>query len=103
MLILLVYDSIGKLVDIPNYSDYFIAEMYYVNPDWPVHNTKYWRTFADGSKWRYIMTDMDFGLGLYSQSTKMNCTGYFTPLSYGPTTIGHSDDLCKMLTTGGIL
>ena len=66
----LVYDSIGKLVDIPNYSDYFIAEMYYVNPDWPNHNTKYWRSFADTSRWRYIMTDMDFGLGLYSQVYK---------------------------------
>lgn len=67
----LVYDSISKLVDIENYSDYFISEMYYVNPDWPHHNTKYWRTYADGSKWRYIMTDLDFGLGLYSQ-TNMN-------------------------------
>jgi hypothetical protein len=66
----LVYDSIGKLVDISNYSDYFIAEMYYVNPDWPNHNTKYWRSFADTSRWRYIMTDMDFGLGLYSQVYK---------------------------------
>ncbi len=66
----IVYDSIGKLVDIHNYSDYFIAEMYYVNPDWPNNNIKYWRADADTSRWRYIMTDLDFGLGLYSQTYK---------------------------------
>jgi hypothetical protein len=65
-----VYDSIGKLVDVHNYSDYFIAEMYYVNPDWPNNNIKYWRSYADHSRWRYIMTDTDFGLGLYSQVYK---------------------------------
>ncbi len=65
----LVYDSIGKLVHLGNYTDYFIAEMYYVNPDWPNNNIKYWRSFADTSRWRYIMTDVDPGLGLASQVT----------------------------------
>jgi hypothetical protein len=64
----LVYDSIGKLVHIGNYTDYFIAEMYYVNHDWPNNNIKYWRSFADPSRWRYIMTDTDPGLGLASQA-----------------------------------
>jgi hypothetical protein len=64
------YDSIGKLVDIYNYTDYFIAEMYYVNPDWPNNNIKYWRSYTDTSRWRYIMTDTDFGMGLYSEVYK---------------------------------
>jgi hypothetical protein len=60
------FDSISKLVNISNYSDYFITEMYFANFDWPNHNTKYWRTTADTSRWRYILTDIDFGLGLYA-------------------------------------
>jgi hypothetical protein len=63
------FDSISKMVDIANYTDYFIAQMYYVNPEFPRHNTKYWRATADTSKWRYIMTDLDFGLGLYSYAS----------------------------------
>jgi len=63
----LVYDSISKLLDISNYTDYFIAEMYYVNSDgWPMHNTKYWRAANDTARWNYIITDTDFALGLYS-------------------------------------
>ncbi|MCF8369188.1 MAG: CotH kinase family protein [Bacteroidales bacterium] len=62
----IVYDSVSKLVDIENYTDYFIAEMFYVNHDWPGHNTKYWRERKEGSKWRYILTDVDFGFGSIS-------------------------------------
>jgi len=63
------YDSISKMVNMRNYTDYFIAQMYYVNPEFPRHNTKYWRSDADTSRWRYIMTDLDFGMGLYSNAS----------------------------------
>ena len=65
----LVFDSISKLVDIENYTDYFIAQMFFVNHDWPVHNTKYWRKRDDKGIWRYILTDTDFGFGLISNVT----------------------------------
>ena len=65
----LVYDSISKLVNIDNYTDYFIAEMYFVNHDWPLHNTKYWRKRVVDGIWRYILTDTDFGFGLISNVT----------------------------------
>lgn len=63
------YDSLSKLLDIENYSDYFITEMYYTNLDWPRHNTKYWRKRDAGGKWRYILSDVDFGLGLFHSPT----------------------------------
>ena len=66
----LTVDSISKLLDIDNYTDYFITEMFYVNPDWPNNNIKCWRENNETSKWRYIMTDTDFGFGLYSYVTK---------------------------------
>ena len=63
-------DSISKLLDISNYTDYFIAEMFYVNPDWPNNNIKCWRENNATSRWRYIMTDTDFGYGLFTSPTK---------------------------------
>jgi len=60
------YDSLSKLVDIENYTDYFIAGMFFANTDWPRHNTKYWRKDDDTSRWRHIQSDTDFGFGLYS-------------------------------------
>lgn len=60
------YDSVSKLIDLQNFTDYFIAEMYFINPDWPNNNIKYWRKNDDTSRWRYIITDIDPGLGLWS-------------------------------------
>lgn len=63
------YDSLTKLVDIENYADYFASETYYVNNDWLgdwTNNIKFWKEKKQGRKWRYIMWDTDFGLGLSS-------------------------------------
>ncbi|MFH2140820.1 MAG: CotH kinase family protein [Bacteroidota bacterium] len=58
------YDSATTMLDIENFCDYFIAETYYVNWDWPQNNVKYWRERKPGARWRYILTDVDMGLGL---------------------------------------
>ncbi len=57
------YDVVKTLLDIENFCDHFITQTYYVNWDWPQNNIKYWKSQKPGSKWRYIVTDMDFGLG----------------------------------------
>ncbi|MBN3035917.1 MAG: CotH kinase family protein [Bacteroidales bacterium] len=64
------YDSTAKLLDIANYTDYFLSEIFYTNADWPNNNIKYWRKNDDTTRWRYIITDSDFGLGLYSSPNK---------------------------------
>ncbi|MCD4745198.1 MAG: CotH kinase family protein, partial [Bacteroidales bacterium] len=66
----IVYDSINAMLNIENYTDYFISEMFYVNPDWPNHNIKYWKSHNDTSRWKYMMTDLDPGLGLYYYPAK---------------------------------
>ena len=65
------YDSLSKLLDIKNYTDYFMSEIYYKNQDWPNNNIKYWRPKTADGKWRYIMFDTDAGLGM-AGSTSYN-------------------------------
>jgi len=63
------YEVVKQMWDIENYADYFIAETYYVNNDWIgawTNNIELWRERKAGAKWRYILWDMDFGLGLAS-------------------------------------
>lgn len=63
------YDSATKMLDIENYCDYFITETYYINNDWLgdwTNNIKFWRPQTPQGKWRYILWDTDFGIGLYS-------------------------------------
>ncbi len=66
------YDSVTSMLDIENFCDYFIAQTYYVNWDWPQNNIKYWRERKPGAKWRYILTDVDMGLGLFGGNFSTN-------------------------------
>jgi hypothetical protein len=53
------YDSIKKRMDINNYIDYQIVEIYFNNNDWPGSNIQYWRERAPGAKWRWTLFDLD--------------------------------------------
>ncbi|MGB0918765.1 MAG: CotH kinase family protein, partial [Flavobacteriales bacterium] len=52
-----------SLFDVLNLADYYIAQTYINNLDWPYNNLKYWREKAVGAKWRYIIFDLDATLG----------------------------------------
>ncbi len=59
-----IYEQIKTKIDVENFIDYHIAEIYTGNYDWPHNNVKIWRSNTDG-KWRWIMYDLDFGMSLY--------------------------------------
>lgn len=56
-------DSLNKLIDIDNFLDYNISETYFANTD-AGGNIRYWRSWKDSSRWRWLMFDTDFGFGL---------------------------------------
>lgn len=56
-------DSLNKLMDIDNYLDYNIAQVYFNNID-AGGNIRFWRPTEKGGKWRWILFDTDFGYGL---------------------------------------
>lgn len=57
------FEIADSLFDMLNLADYYIAQTYINNLDWPYNNLKYWRERADGAKWRYIIFDLDATLG----------------------------------------
>lgn len=63
------FDEISSMLDIENYTDYLIAQTYWGNGDWSngwQNNTKLWHDDRPGGKWRFMLMDMDFGMGLAS-------------------------------------
>lgn len=48
--------------DINNVADYFIAETFWNNYDWPYWNVLFWRERKLGSLWRYVLVDLDVSL-----------------------------------------
>jgi hypothetical protein len=61
------YDYIKSIVDIDEYIDYQIAQIYAANGDWPGSNMKLWREKSVSGKWRWMIYDMDFTFGGNSQ------------------------------------
>lgn len=66
------FDYVSEKMDISNFIDYNIAEIYYANYDWPCNNYKIWKDNKPNSKWRFLIHDLDlsFGNDKNSQYTK---------------------------------
>jgi hypothetical protein len=67
------YNAFCALFDIDNFIDYWAAEIYIYNEDWPHNNFRLWRTrsvepgnpYGD-TKWRWQMFDTEFAMGIYN-------------------------------------
>ncbi|MBI2966825.1 MAG: CotH kinase family protein [Bacteroidetes bacterium] len=71
------YDSAARIIDLDNYIDYIIAEVYCANADWPYANEILWKYagkggdgdhYSDG-RWRWMITDLDLGFGFNTRSS----------------------------------
>ena len=52
------YDYISRHIDIDNIIDYYCAQLFLANTDWPHNNVKYWKAQDEG-KWRWLFFDCD--------------------------------------------
>jgi len=53
------------MMDIENFMEYNIAQIYFNNTDWPGNNVKFWRPRTPDGKWKWIVFDTDFGFGIW--------------------------------------
>ncbi|MDD2634839.1 MAG: CotH kinase family protein [Bacteroidales bacterium] len=53
------YYNITQQIDINNFIDYQIFEIYFNNYDWPANNMKCWKSNQYDQKWRWIFYDGD--------------------------------------------
>lgn len=69
------YELANENLDLQNFADYIITETYYANCDWScgyTNNTKFWHYQGENGKWRYMLMDLDFGLGLYGEDPNVD-------------------------------
>jgi hypothetical protein len=65
------FAHVASQIDIDNFVDYHIANIFAANYDWPHNNVRHWRARIDGAapdapagqdgRWRWLMFDMDDG------------------------------------------
>lgn len=75
-------------LDVNEYFNVMILNLFYGNIDFPGNNTVFWRPNTEDSpnptKWRVILKDTDFGLGLYNRSSDFNTIDLlYNPNKYG--------------------
>jgi hypothetical protein len=66
-----VYNQVCEMMDMDNFMDYFLSEIYLRNTDWPHNNIKAWKK-KDRGKWRWILYDTDFGYNLWNNDYTHN-------------------------------
>lgn len=57
------YKYIESKIDITDIIDYYIAEIYFNNYDWPLNNILFWNSLEYDGKYRSIFYDLDAGWG----------------------------------------
>ncbi len=63
------FQYIETQMEVDQFAAYNIFEIYYGNTDWPGINSRKWRPRTADGRWRWLIFDLDFGLGLYIDHT----------------------------------
>ncbi len=78
------YNYINSKVDIKEFIDYYLTEIFIDNRDWPGNNIKFWQQRSTNSPWRWILYDTDFGFGIWDQNAYTYNTLEFALATNGP-------------------
>ena len=60
------YEFYKTKLDIENFIDYHILEMYLKNFDWPANNIDAWKEKNEEGKWKWLFYDIDAAFGDYN-------------------------------------
>lgn len=69
-------------IDVDNMINYYIAQFYCQNTDWPCNNMRLWRPRTENGKFRFPLYDTDFGYGLWGGEASTNPWDNFDKSSY---------------------
>lgn len=75
------YEQVTAQMQMDNFMNSLIAEIYAMNTDYPTNNVSLWRPLAEDGKWHWILKDLDrFGMQLGMYPLEFNMFNYlFSP------------------------
>ena len=53
------YQQVTAQIDVDEYIEYLVSEIYGGNDDWPHNNVKMWKSKKNGGRWRWMLYDTD--------------------------------------------
>lgn len=72
----------AHFIDVDNMINYYIAQLYCQNTDWPSNNMRMWRPRTENGKFRFPWYDTDFGYGLWGGEAYTNPWDNFDKSGY---------------------
>jgi hypothetical protein len=78
------FAQIESMMDVDQYLNYQIAQIYAANADWPGNNIKLWRPRTPDGRWRWMIFDTDFGFGGNGQGLSTSNTLALATDANGP-------------------
>lgn len=71
------YEEFNEHLDVSEFIDVLIMDLYFNNLDAPGNNFCIWRETADNSRWRSLVKDVDYTMGLYNDSYNYKILDWF--------------------------
>ena len=56
---------IESQMEVDDFATYYLTRIWFANNDWPGGNIRYWRPDTPNGRWRWLLQDMDWGIGFY--------------------------------------
>ncbi len=78
------YEHLQNLIDLNEYMNYHIVEIYLANYDWPQNNVGVWKQ-RQGGKWRWLLYDLDISSG---RTAGYSCTASYNMIDHATSTSG---------------
>lgn len=72
------YEKVASQIDVGNFINYVLSELFIDNRDWPSNNLKKWRCSNPKTLWKWFIYDTDFGFGSGMSSFKNNVFEFAT-------------------------
>lgn len=62
------YLQVAAQIDIDEYIEYLVTEIYGGNDDWPHNNVKMWKSKKNGGRWRWMLYDTDQSYNIWGRN-----------------------------------
>lgn len=74
--------EIDSLMDCREYLDVHLMNLFFNNTDFPGNNIVHWRPTAEGGRWRLIVKDTDYAMGIANASSDSRAKATFNTLEW---------------------
>ncbi|MBC8478941.1 MAG: CotH kinase family protein, partial [FCB group bacterium] len=67
-----LFDSVNTMMNVENFINYQLSEIFFANSDWPGNNNRTWRECQEAGEFEWLIFDMDHGFKNHTHNTLLH-------------------------------